>query len=91
MFGKKRNIIQSIVLVDFSAVNTELVRFKTHVQQIDCPACKQNTLLLDKYEQDPKTWKAQVSCSNCNFSGLISNDGFSFTDISSKGKAVDKR
>lgn len=91
MFSKKRNITQSIVLVDFSAVNNELSRFKTHIQQVDCPACKQKTLVLGKYEQGPEGWLAVLSCGNCNFQGQISDKGFSFTEVSSKGKAVDKK
>jgi len=85
---KKKN--QEIVPVDFSAVNAELARFKTHISSIACPACQQKKLALEKYEQESKGWLAQISCENCNFSGILSQDGFSFMGVSSKGKAVDK-
>ncbi|MCJ7767090.1 hypothetical protein MUP79_01685 [Candidatus Bathyarchaeota archaeon] len=91
MFNKRKAFLQEIVIVDFTTVNKELLRFKTHISSVDCPACKQKTLKLDKYEQGPEGWLAVLSCQNCNFQGQMSDKGFSFTEISSKGKAVDKK
>jgi len=91
MFKKKRSLFQEIVLVDFSTVNAELLRFKNHLSSISCPACTQKTLKLEKYEQGPEGWLAVLSCGNCNFQGQMSDKGFSFTEVSSKGKAVDKK
>jgi transposase-like protein len=56
-----------------------------------CPACKQTTLALGKYVVGPTGWEAEVSCTNCFFSGVVNSTGFQFVKIDSRGRAREKR
>lgn len=73
--------------VRFDGAAKAINAFKNHVQGIACPACTQKTLKVDKLEVS-KLWTADVCCTNCDFKGTVNSTGFSFTGVSSKGKAV---
>jgi hypothetical protein len=79
-----------IIEARFDAVNSELLRFKKHVSEINCPACNQpKTLRVMQYEQNPSGWRAQIECKNCFFKGEMRHDAFNFLDIrDDAGKAV---
>jgi len=73
----------------FLATLSEVDHFKLLVKNQPCPACGQkgNSLQLEKFVRNPKGWDAEVSCSNCNFHGVVNSEGFDFKEVNSKGKA----
>lgn len=87
VFGKKK-VSPEVVPASFKLIGEEIKRFKEDVSGIKCPACGQFKLIIEKYEQGPKGWAAAISCGNCAFQGSFTQEGFSFTEVSSEGKAV---
>ena len=67
----------------------ETESFKKLIRQQPCPACgvKGQTLLLAKFVRNPAGWDAEVTCSNCNFTGVVNSLGFELKQLNSKGKA----
>lgn len=86
MFKKKSNPQASFLLSV-----AESARLRQTVETTPCPACKQQTLTLGKYENGAKGWEAEVSCSNCFFKGVVNSFGFQFSKIDSRGRAREKR
>jgi len=75
----------------FIASIAEANQFKSLIKSTSCIACHQTTLEMASFTRGPDGWEAQVKCGNCNFNGVVNRLGFDFKQVSSKGKAVDKK
>jgi len=71
----------------FTASIEEVNHFKALINNTSCVACNQKTLQLNRFVHAVKGWDAEVSCTNCNFNGVVNSTGFDFKQVSSKGKA----
>jgi hypothetical protein len=75
----------------FTETIAEVNHFKSLISQTPCSACTQKQLQLSKFVRNPQGWACEVKCLNCNFMGVVNSEGFDFNQVSSKGKAVDKK
>jgi len=69
----------------------EAFNLKQTLEAEKCPACSQKTLKLSRFVRTPTAWDAEVACENCNVKGIINSEGCDWTNLHSKGKAVDKK
>ena len=72
----------------FTRATREAELFRKLVEKTDCPACKGKTLELAKFERGPKGWESDITCSACNFAGVVSGLSTVLLEVNSKGKAV---
>ena len=86
-FGFFQRLRRRRVEPTFLDTLAEANHFKELVSKQPCVSCGQNGLQLEKFVRNPQGWDAEVSCTNCNFRGVVNSEGFDFKRINSKGKA----
>jgi len=77
----------------FSTWHKEIVeaaKFRSLIEETDCPACAKPLLKLVKFERGPKGYEASVVCEGCQFTGFLNSSWTNFQHIDSKGRAQEK-